>query len=274
MLRHNPLRTHLHILGHTAFAPKSNGVAPTSAAGYETAYHPGHGWHVHVHVLASQQTWADQAMLASAWPCVTGGHGTVVDIRDRDRDVRATVCRTLTYHFKPMNLAAWGPAQVADSSTWGGRNWPSATARSAASLRSWRTMPRRPMAPHPARPSGACWPQAPRARPAALPSPPRGSPRRGAPEPGNTRRAAACPHPIDRGPPRGRVSAQTKPRGYRLRNRASSVTHDWAIDGPVHKPSTARRLRQRPPSYTPDMRRAWNRAKTQAAMAPWLFGLG
>jgi len=83
-------------------------------AGYETTYHPGHGWHVHVHVLASRQTWVDQAALASAWQCVTGGHGTVVDIRDRDTDVRASMCRTLTSPFKPMNLAAWGPAQVAE----------------------------------------------------------------------------------------------------------------------------------------------------------------
>jgi hypothetical protein len=85
----------------------------SAVAGYEVTYH-WRGWHVHLHLLASRQAWWDHADLAATWQRVTGGHGTVVDIRDRDADVRASVCRTLTYPFKPMNLAAWGPAQVAE----------------------------------------------------------------------------------------------------------------------------------------------------------------
>jgi hypothetical protein len=85
-----------------------------AVAGYEVTYRDGRGWHVHVHLLASRQAWIDQAALAHAWQAVTDGAGTVVDIRDRDSDVRDSICRTLTYPFKPTNLAAWGPTQVAE----------------------------------------------------------------------------------------------------------------------------------------------------------------
>jgi hypothetical protein len=90
-----------------------------AVAGYEVTYRPGRGWHVHVHLLASRQAWVEQADLAAAWQRVTGGQGTVVDIRDRDADVRSGMSRTLTYAFKPTNLVAWGPAQVAEFNTLG-----------------------------------------------------------------------------------------------------------------------------------------------------------
>lgn len=107
------------------------------------------------------------------------------------------------------------------------------------------------MTPHTARPQGEFWPR--------RPSPPSGSRRKKCTRPGNTRRAAAWPHPIDCGPVRGSRSAHARSRGFRPRNRTSSVTHDCVIDGSVHKPSTARRPRQRPThdrDDTPDMRRA------------------
>jgi Replication protein len=85
-----------------------------AVAGYEVTHRPGRGWHVHVHLLASRQAWWDQADLAATWQRITDGQGEVVDIRDRDADVRARICRTLTYPFKPTNLAAWEPAQVAE----------------------------------------------------------------------------------------------------------------------------------------------------------------
>jgi hypothetical protein len=91
-------------------------------------------------------------------------------------------------HFRPRSPS---------SSPRGARNWPSATAGCAASPRSWRRTARRPMTPHPARPQGECWPQAPCGRPAARPSPHSGSRRksgrdalgpatRAAPQPGPT----------------------------------------------------------------------------------------
>jgi hypothetical protein len=55
-----------------------------------------------------------QDALARPWERVTDGHSTIVDIRDRDPDVRASMCRTLTYPFKPTNIATWGPAQMAE----------------------------------------------------------------------------------------------------------------------------------------------------------------
>ena len=85
-----------------------------AVASYEVTYHHGRGWHVHVHLLASRQAWIDQATLASAWQRVTDGHGTVVDIRNCDEDVRTGPGRSLTYAFKPMNLETWGPAQIAE----------------------------------------------------------------------------------------------------------------------------------------------------------------
>jgi Replication protein len=90
-----------------------------AVAGYEVTHRPGRGWHVHIHLLASRQAWVEQAALATAWQCVTGGQGRVVDIRDRDADVRSGMCSTLTYPFKPTNLVAWGPAQVAQFTTLG-----------------------------------------------------------------------------------------------------------------------------------------------------------
>jgi Replication protein len=85
-----------------------------AVAGVEVTYRPGRGWHVHVHLLASRQAWWDQADLAAAWQRTTDGQGKIAHIQDRDADVRASMCRTLTYPFKPMNLTAWGPAQVAE----------------------------------------------------------------------------------------------------------------------------------------------------------------
>jgi hypothetical protein len=90
-----------------------------AVAGYEVTSQSERGWHVHVHLLASRQAWVDQADLATAWHRVTGGQGTVVDIRDRDTDVRSGLCRTLTYAFKPTNLLEWSPAQVAQFTTLG-----------------------------------------------------------------------------------------------------------------------------------------------------------
>jgi Replication protein len=90
-----------------------------AVAGYEVTYRHGRGWHVHVHLLASRQVWVEQRALARAWERATDGHGTVVDIQDRDADVRASLCRTLTYPFKPTNLVAWGPPQVAEFLTLG-----------------------------------------------------------------------------------------------------------------------------------------------------------
>jgi hypothetical protein len=85
-----------------------------AVAGYEVTYRHGRGWHVHVHLLASRQVWVTQADLTTAWQDVTRGHGTVVDICNCDGDVRTGLGRTLTYAFKPMNLEAWGPEQVAE----------------------------------------------------------------------------------------------------------------------------------------------------------------
>jgi hypothetical protein len=99
----NPLRPHLHTLGLTALADKVERCC------------------THFRVLASRQAWADEAALASACHRVTHGHGTVVDIRDREADVRPGLCWTLMYPFKPPNLAAWGPAQVARFTTLGRR---------------------------------------------------------------------------------------------------------------------------------------------------------
>jgi hypothetical protein len=82
---------------------KSNAVAPTSAS--SPAGKPG----------------PIRPRLASACHRVTHGHDTVVDIRDRDADVRSGLCWTLMYPFKPPNLAAWGPAQVARFTTLGRR---------------------------------------------------------------------------------------------------------------------------------------------------------
>jgi hypothetical protein len=92
----NPLRTHLHTLGLTALANKVERYC------------------THFRVLANRQAWADQAALASACHRVTHGHSTVVDIRDRDADVRSGLCWTPTYPFKPSHLAARGPAQGAE----------------------------------------------------------------------------------------------------------------------------------------------------------------
>jgi hypothetical protein len=85
-----------------------------AVAGYEVTYRPGRGWHLHVHLLASRQAWVDQVDLAATWQRGTDDHGAVVDIRDRDAGIRASLGRTLTYPFKPTNLAAWGPPQVAE----------------------------------------------------------------------------------------------------------------------------------------------------------------
>ena len=63
---------------------------------------------------SSRQVWVTQADLATAWQGVTRGQGTVVDIRNCDGDMRTGLGRTLTYAFKPINLEAWGPAQVAE----------------------------------------------------------------------------------------------------------------------------------------------------------------
>jgi hypothetical protein len=113
-----PLHTIIHRLQHWFARLRRTTTWKTAirgaVAGIEVTYGLGRGWHVHIHLLASRQAWVDQADLAAAWQHVTGGQGTIVDIRDRDADVRAKICRTLTYPFKPTNLAAWGPAQVAE----------------------------------------------------------------------------------------------------------------------------------------------------------------
>jgi hypothetical protein len=113
-----PLRTRVNRVKDWFKKLRRRSVWKTSirgaVAGYEVTYHHGRGWHVHVHLLASRQAWIDQATLARAWQRVTDGRGEVVDIRDRDADVRSSMCRTLTYPFKPTNLAAWGPAQIAE----------------------------------------------------------------------------------------------------------------------------------------------------------------
>jgi hypothetical protein len=85
-----------------------------AVASYEVTYHDGRGWYVHVHLLASRQVWVTQADLATAWQGVTKGQGMVIDIRNCDGDMRTGLGRTLTYAFKPMNLEAWGPAQIAE----------------------------------------------------------------------------------------------------------------------------------------------------------------
>jgi hypothetical protein len=41
----------------------------------------------------------------------------VVDIRDRDEDVRSGRCASLRYLFKPPRLLGWGPEQVAEFDT-------------------------------------------------------------------------------------------------------------------------------------------------------------
>jgi hypothetical protein len=68
----------------------------------ETVYHPTTGWHVHLHALAA------------AWQRASRGEGRVVDIRDRDQDVRWGPCTALRYLFKPPRLVGWGPEQVAE----------------------------------------------------------------------------------------------------------------------------------------------------------------
>jgi hypothetical protein len=80
----------------------------------EITYHPGTGWHVHLHVLAARQAWWAQADLAAAWSRASRGEGRVVDIRDRDEDVRSGRCASLRYLFKPPRLLGWGPVQVAE----------------------------------------------------------------------------------------------------------------------------------------------------------------
>jgi Replication protein len=80
----------------------------------ETTYHPTTGWHVHLHVLAARQAWCDQKELAAAWQRASRGEGQVVDIRDRDQDVRSGRCASLKYLFKPPTLRGWGPEQVAE----------------------------------------------------------------------------------------------------------------------------------------------------------------
>jgi len=79
----------------------------------ETSYHPTTGWHVHLHALAARQAWCDQKELAAAWQRASRGEGQVVDIRDRDQDVRSGRCAALRYLFKPPRLGDWGPEQVA-----------------------------------------------------------------------------------------------------------------------------------------------------------------
>jgi hypothetical protein len=82
--------------------------------GTEITYHADTGWHVHLHVLAARQAWWAQADLAAAWQRASKGEGRVVDIRDRDQDVRAGRCGALRYPFKPPTLLGWGPDQVAE----------------------------------------------------------------------------------------------------------------------------------------------------------------
>jgi hypothetical protein len=80
----------------------------------EITYHPATGWHAHLHVLAARQAWWPQADLAAAWRRASRGDGHVVDIRDRDQDVRSGRCASLRYLFKPPRLLGWGPEQVAE----------------------------------------------------------------------------------------------------------------------------------------------------------------
>jgi replication protein len=85
-----------------------------AVAGYEVTHRSERGWHVHVHLLASRQAWWGQADLKATWERITDGHGAIVDIRDCDADVRASMSQILTCPFKPTSLVAWGPAQVAE----------------------------------------------------------------------------------------------------------------------------------------------------------------
>jgi hypothetical protein len=115
---HAPVRTLLRRLQQWFAKLRRTAAWKTAIRGaiadYEVTYRPDRGWHVHLHVLASRQAWWAQADLAATWHHVTGDEGGIVDIRDRDADVRSSLCRTLTYPFKPANLDAWGPAQVAE----------------------------------------------------------------------------------------------------------------------------------------------------------------
>jgi hypothetical protein len=91
----------------------------------ETIYHPTTGWHVHLHALAARQAWCDQKALAAAWQRASRGEGQVVDIRDRDQDVRwgrAPRCATCS---SPRAWWAGAPSR-----------WPSSTRWRAASLAS------------------------------------------------------------------------------------------------------------------------------------------
>jgi hypothetical protein len=107
----------------------------------------------------------------------------------------------------------------------------------------------------------------PRAGPAARPSPPTGSRRKQCTRAGNTSRRLAPPHRPRAGS--GGRSAHAGSRGRRPRNRASSVSHGCAMDGPVHNPATARRPRQRPAHDRddgPDTRRAWNLGESPGSL--------
>jgi hypothetical protein len=82
--------------------------------GMEITYHADTGWHVHLHVLAARQAWWAQADLAAAWHRASHGDGRVVDIRDRDEDVRSGRCAALRYPFKLPTLLDWGPEQAVE----------------------------------------------------------------------------------------------------------------------------------------------------------------
>src|SRR5215831_394990 len=115
---HEPLKTIVsRVQGRFAKLRRSkdwNGHILGGVGSMEITYHAGTGWHVHLHVLvACQERWA-QADLAVAWRRASEGAGRVVDIRDRNQDIRSGRGAALCSLFKPPTLRGWGPAQVAE----------------------------------------------------------------------------------------------------------------------------------------------------------------
>jgi hypothetical protein len=112
-----PLHTRVHRLKRWIARLRRTAARKTAirgaVGGHEVTHRFKRGWHVHVYFLASRQAWWDQADRAATWQRITDGQGEVVDIQDRDADVRASMCRPLTYPCKPTNLTAWGPARMA-----------------------------------------------------------------------------------------------------------------------------------------------------------------
>ena len=106
----------------------------------EVTYHPDTGWHVHAHLLAARMAWWDQADLTAAWRHASEGNGQIVDMRDRDRDVRSGRGAVLKYLFKPPNLRDWGPPKSPSLTSSRASSSASAMGPCAGSPARWKRM--------------------------------------------------------------------------------------------------------------------------------------